>query len=515
MMKQQMKTRVVTSILSAAAVWGLAGPAAAQTQNNRSAYFLGGATFRHELNPAFMGERGYVTMPGLGNLAFGAQGTSGVGDFLFVKQNGDLMTFMHEDVGRDEFLNGLPRRVKFGFNLEETILSTGFYAWGGFNTFGISVKSNTDFSAPDALFKFMKSGVDRPEGTHYQIDDISAVSTNYAEIALGHARELNEQWTVGAKVKFLVGLAKATVKIDRLDVVATPDYWQITPSGAQAYLSAKGLVAPTRGETGNYDGSDYALDDTGNRTDQLKPGSENLLSYDDLDFDDNNIGPTGFGMAFDFGATYRLNDEWTFSAAVLDLGFIRWKNTVKATMNNSFEFDGFTEIPVNSDLGDDDPNSIDNQADRIGDDLEELSKFTKEGEGLKRATALAATLNLGAQYTLPAYDRLNFGLLSSTRFQGRHWWTEARVSANVSPLKWFEASLNYAISNFGSTGGLMLNFHPRGFNFFIAADAPMGKFSPKYYAPVNRFALNVNLGINFTFGPEYKRKYNCVEVQSL
>lgn len=65
MMKQQMKTRVVTSILSAAAVWGLAGPAAAQTQNNRSAYFLGGATFRHELNPAFMGERGYVTMPGL------------------------------------------------------------------------------------------------------------------------------------------------------------------------------------------------------------------------------------------------------------------------------------------------------------------------------------------------------------------------------------------------------------------------------------------------------------------
>ena len=41
MMKQQMKTRVVTSILSAAAVWGLAGPAAAQTQNNRSAYFFG------------------------------------------------------------------------------------------------------------------------------------------------------------------------------------------------------------------------------------------------------------------------------------------------------------------------------------------------------------------------------------------------------------------------------------------------------------------------------------------
>ena len=207
-------------------------------------------------------------------------------------------------------------------------------------------------------------------------------------------------------MKFLVGLAKATVKIDRLDIEATPDAWKITPSGAQAYLSGKGLIVPTRGETGNYDDSDYELDANGNRTDKLKPGSEQLISYDDVDFDDKNIGPTGFGMAFDFGATYRLNDEWTFSAAVLDLGFIRWKNTVKASMNNSFEFNGFNEIPIKSDLGDNDLNSIDNQADRIVDDLEQMAKFTKDGEGLKRTTALAATLNLGAEYTLPAYDRL-------------------------------------------------------------------------------------------------------------
>ena len=66
MMKQQMKTRVVTSILSAAAVWGTCR--ACRRTGLRiivPPIFLGGATFRHELNPAFMGERGYVTMPGL------------------------------------------------------------------------------------------------------------------------------------------------------------------------------------------------------------------------------------------------------------------------------------------------------------------------------------------------------------------------------------------------------------------------------------------------------------------
>lgn len=506
-----MKKTILYTILSGVVAFVGGSEVTAQPQTNRSAYFLGGATFRHELNPAFMGERGYVSMPGLGNLSVGAQGTAGVGDFLFVKPNGDLMTFMHENVSSSDFLKGLPRRLKMGFNLNENILSTGFYAWGGFNTLGISIKSNTNLSAPDQLFKFMKNGVDAPEGTHYRVDDLNVLTTNYAEIALGHARQINDQWTVGAKAKFLVGLAKASVKIDRLDIEATPDAWKITPSGAQAYLSAKGLVVPTRGETGNYDKSDYVLDANGNRTNQLKPGAGQLISYDDVDFDKNNLGPAGFGVAFDLGTTFRLNDSWTFSAAVLDLGFIRWTHTVKATMNHSFEFDGFNEIPVKSDLGDNDPNSIDNQSDRVVDDLKQMAKFTKEGEGLKRTTALAATLNVGAEYTLPVYDRLKFGLLSSTRFQGCHSWTEARISANVSPLTWFEASVNYAISNFGSTGGLMLNFHPKGFNFFVAADVPVGKYTPKYFIPIDRFSANVNLGINFTFGPKHKKRF-CTHV---
>lgn len=481
----------------------------AQATGNRSSYFLEGSVYRHELNPAFQGERNYVGMPALGNFSVGAQGTAGLGDFLYVKDNGDLMTFMHPDVSAKTFLNDLPRRTKLGINLNENILSTGFFAWGGFNTFGLSIKSGTRFSSPDDLFKFMKSGVDSPEGTHYKVNDLSILSTNYAELAFGHSRALTDQLTVGAKVKFLVGLAKATVKIDQLDIKATPESWVITPNGAEAYLSAKGLITPTKGETGNYAESDYVRDAYGNPTSQLKPGAENLLSYDDIDFDDNNIGPTGFGMAFDFGATYKWNDDWTFSASLLDLGFIHWNNTVKATMSNSFEFDGFHEIPVEDTDGN--PNSIDNQVDSYLDDLEGLSKFTKEGEGLKRNTALAATLHLGAEYTLPVYDRLKFGGLWTTRFQGRHTWTEARVSANVSPLTWFEASLNYALSSFGSSTGLMLNFHPRGFNFFLAADVPMGKYAKKYAIPTNRFNANFNMGINFTFGPKHKPVYRCVE----
>ena len=510
---KQMKIRVLITILSGAVATLFVSDAMAQTQNSRSTYFLEGSTYRHELNPAFMGERGYVSFPGLGNLTFGAQSTAGVGSFIFKKANGDLTTFMNGDITSKEFLKKLPNSTKLGMVLDETILSTGFYAWGGFNTIGISMKSNTNTNIPKELFKFMKNGVDSEAGSLYNVKDIGIVSTNYAEIALGHAREVNDRLTVGIKVKGLVGLAKATMHIDELNIFASEDKWTITPKNAELYLSAKGLIVPTKGETGNYEDTDYTLDTNGNRTNVLKEGSSNQISYEDIEFDDNNIGPTGFGLAFDFGATYQLNDAWTFSASVLDLGFISWKNTTKGSMQNSFTFDGFEDIVVKDDEGKE--NSLDNQIDRIGDDLAELANFDKTGSNMKRTTALAATMNFGAQYTLPAYDRLNFGLLSSTRLQGRYTWTEARVSANVAPLSWFEASVNYALSNFGSAAGVMLNFHPRGFNFFIGADVPIGKFEPAYYAPINRVMANVNLGINFTFGPKHKRKYKTVEVQSL
>ena len=88
-------------------------------------------------------------------------------------------------------------------------------------------------------------------------------------------------------------------------------------------------------------------------------------------------------MAIDLGATYKLNDEWTFSASLLDLGFISWKNTTKGTMNKDFTFDGFSDISVKDD-GTDNNKKLDTQVDELVDDLADLAKFDKAGEGLKR-----------------------------------------------------------------------------------------------------------------------------------
>lgn len=508
-----MRTRLLQYILSGAvASLALGGTAMAQTQNLRSSYFQEGTVNRTELNPAFMGDYGYVSFPVLGNFGFGLQTTAGVKNFIYELPDGRLTSFMHESVSATDFVNSLPNKINMGLNLDVDILSFAFHAWGGYNSFGIRLKSNTNMYLPSDLFRFMKQGMKDENGSVYHLDNIGIYSTNYAEIALGHARDINDKWTVGGKVKFLAGLARASVHVDQLELVAQNNRWAVTPQGATMELAVKGLKVPTKGETQNFEDNDFVLDNYGNRTDQLKPGAEGQISYDDMDFDTGQMGLSGMGLAFDLGAEYRLNEDWTLSASLLDLGFIKWKHMTKATMENSFEFDGFDDIPVKDDEGNE--NSLDNQIDRLGDDLADLAKFSKTGVDQKSTQVLGATLNVGAQYTLPVYRRLTFGLLSTTRIQGANSWSEARLSANIAPISWFDATVNYAISNYGSVGGLLLNFHGRGRNFFVGVDAPLGKLA-KQYVPLGRASASFNMGINFLFGKKHQRTYKVSEVKSL
>lgn len=72
-----------------------------------------------------------------------------------------------------------------------------------------------------------------------------------------------------------------------------------------------------------------------------KPGE-----IDGFDIDGPGIG--GFGVGFDLGAVYKMDDfveGLTLSAALLDLGFIKWNNGLKAKMIHRYTFKGF-ENPI-------------------------------------------------------------------------------------------------------------------------------------------------------------------------
>jgi hypothetical protein len=81
-------------------------------------------------------------------------------------------------------------------------------------------------------------------------------------------------------------------------------------------------------------------------------------------------------------------------------------------------------------------------------------------------------------------------------------WYDVRGFLTVSPLKWFEASVNCGVSTYGTELGWMLNFHPAGFSFFLGSDFMITKVTPQFI-PSNNMNASVTMGISIPFG---KRK---------
>lgn len=460
--------KTIKSII-AVAIWGLASAATAQNLN--SGYFTDGYLYRHTLNPAFGNDQSYVAMPALGNLNVGMNSNLRVDDILF-NVNGRTALFLNPQVSTSEFLDGIHDKNKITENLRLQILGTGFKAFGGYNTFEINARQDLGLNIPGSLFRLAKEGI---ENKTYDISNFNAHAGGYAEIALGHSRQINDQLRVGAKLKVLLGIANIDANFKKAQLTLGENEW-IGITDAEIQASIKSMK--------------YEIEET----ERGPEGEETTHKYvSGLDID--SWGINGFGLAFDLGAEYKLDKNWAFSASLLDLGYIGWNNNYVASTNG--------ERQINTDkyifnVDEDASNSFENEADRLMEGLSALYELQDNGDMGSRSKALAATMNLGVQYTPDFYNKLSFGLLNSTRMAGKYSWTEFRLSANVAPTNIFSASANMALGTYGTSFGWLLNFHPSGFNLFVGMDHTLGKLA-KQGVPLSGRA-NVNIGINFPFG---------------
>ena len=450
---------------------------AAMAQNLNSAYFTDNYAFRHDMNPAYGNDQGYFSIPVLGNVNVNVQGNFGYEDVIMhnprygVDSDKKMTTFMNPYISDSKALDGFAsgnNRVVGNVNL--TILSAGFKGFGGYNTIEINSKSSFGMSLPYELFAFARN----IGNNTYNIGDIGINAQSYAELALGHSHKINDKLRIGAKLKFLFGLGRADFKFKdvKADLSGT-DKWTVS-GDALTEVSVLGFSYKTKTE-------EYK--------DETKGTYEKV---DDIEVD--GYGLSGFGMAVDLGAIYKINDDWTVSASVLDLGFINWKNNIRAVnRSKSFEFNGFHDTSVKSEGG----NTIDDQTDKYSDQIKDFINLRNDGDKGSRSTGIGATVNLGCEYTLPVYRKMTFGLLSSTRINGDFTWTEGRLSANWKPLKWIDGGVNFAVSSFTTSMGWVLNLHPKGINLYVGMDHILGKTS-KEFIPLSSKA-NVSLGMSIAF----------------
>lgn len=459
----------IKHIASIALAVVLSAGVSAQTTLN-SSYFMEKMTKRNQLNPALKTPNNYVSMPSLGNFYLGINSNLGLGTFLYPRDN-KLVTFLHESVPADEFLNKLTPNNTIELDMGLDLISFGFWAWGGQNTFNLSLKSNTGAYLPKEIFQFLKTGQEATGVTRYDMSNVTATTSNYLELALGHARDITDKLSAGAKIKVLIGAAHAEARIDRMDISMSQNEWTIKQAG---HLQATSLLELTTDpETGEVTGYDFG----------------------------NHFGVAGFGLGFDLGATYEIIDNLTLSAALTDIGFMRWNNLTRAETDpdKGFIYTGFDNIGAEDDENGDNP--FDQKADQLGEDLKALTKFYKT-DTQSVSNSLRTTLRVGAEYAV-LDNAISFGLLSTTRFVGYRTYAEGMAAINFRPLSALHLTVNGSVSNMGSSVGAILNICAPGFNFFVGTDYFATQYS-KQFIPINHARANLSFGFNITFGKNHK-----------
>ena len=475
-------------ILASLAIFASVQITAGAQQNLRSAYFLDGYTYAYKLNPAFQGERGFLAFPMLGKFSMGLESNLGLSTFLYPTSDGQLTTFLNSSVSDAEFLGKIKQSNRFMVNADIPVFALGFRTGRFYHTLDLSMRADVDMNIPGDIFSFMKLGASDGK-TSWDIAEMGARMEARTEIAYGISGRFWENLTVGARFKLLTGVARAEVSMNSMNLKMASDEWAVQAHGSG--MVSGPIHVKTYGESGNAS----VVDQT------------NVIDWSTLEIPETleDLAPyldnPSHGFAVDLGASYTFLDCITVSAAVLDLGAISWKNSIRMqTPETKWNFKGFEELSMSGD-----ENAVADQFEIMTEELMNSFNLEKVGTSDKLTSQISCTLHAGVEAKLPFYKRLSIGALATHRFDGAYSWTEGRFSLNWALFRWFGLTGNYAVSSFGNSAGAAVNLHLPGLTIFAGVDSylPLRNVTPTYYIPVDSMNTNVAVGINIAFG-----KYN-------
>lgn len=441
---------------------------------NPTLYFMEGVPLRSQMNPALAPQRGYFNIPVLGGLAVTAGGNTSL-DHLLFRRDGRLVTLLSPSVSSADALSDLHSKNLVNADIRVNLLGFGAYTANRkhFWSFDLNLRTSVSTQFPYELFHFFKTGESA------QVRNLGLSSDAYAEAGFNYSFPIGEKFYVGARVKFLVGLARAKSYFTQFNVSLGENEWYAEAVG-ELEVNSNLLTIPTRQEAGQ-DGV-----------------YRNYYQLDDMEFD-AKFKPAGYGAAFDIGATYEPIPNLLVSAAINDIGFIAWNkaSSMHGTVSRRLTFDG-AQVDA-SGVAD------------IDFDLGELKFEQVDEESATRM--LHYTMNFGAEYRL--WDRrVGFGALYQIHKYDYAALHNLTASVNFQPVRWFGLSGSYSfIDNRASALGLGLNLNPGWINFYIATDVLLTKKSAQWI-PIKQGRMNFNLGIGVPMGKRGLRQRDCIRVNA-
>ncbi len=404
-------------------------------------------------NPALMPDYKYhVGFPFLSSQYTGF-GTSGVrySDVFYTRADDSLAVDIPGIVSK------LKEKNNFNYREVNQILNFGMKWKDWYFSGSVSEIIDINMMYSKDVVQLVGEGNGSRIGEAFDLGSTALKAQHYREYALGAAYDFDDKWNFGLRAKFLFGKAAIDTKDMSGKLITSEDYYYIT---TESNITINASLP------------------------QFKKDSTEEVTMSEYLFTGWN-----FGMGFDAGATYKMDDQWTFSASVLDLGWITYNRWLKTYSNENviWTYKGIDAMQFD---GLDDQQSED-RLNEIKDSL--IDMFQLEETEKSFNVMLTAKIFLGANYKLS--DKEDLGVLVRTEIFNNVWRPSLTLSYFRKLNKNFSVSGSYTMANrsYANFGlGIVVNAAP--VQIYIATDNVIGLIVPDQV----RYA-NLHFGINFIF----------------
>lgn len=427
----------------------------------------------------------------------------------------------------DKFYNALDTRNYIFINNKISLGHLGFWANDLYLSYDVNLNNNVNLTIPKSIFS-IKDGNYFTDSTYFSATNLALNANSYIEYGIGISKEIIPGLTVGGKFKIYTGIANAEIsnfifdwKVSNED---TSNYEYLFKVGATIH-SSFGIEA-THDSLGNVNGVNPFV----------AQNLENFIS----DFQTNHNLPLkdifnhyNLGFGIDLGLIYKLNNQFEFSASLIDLGFITWKN-YPFSMNISEKEFAFSGLDIGKYLGNSsifeilmDPNLSDSVIGSLQSDMIDtlISLVRPIDDTLKYTTPLNTKIHLAAAYS--PNDWFSAGILYNGLFFNKKLISSYTFSSSFMFGKGWSYSINYTIfKNSFNNLGMGFSWKILPFQTYIFLDnisipalaTRFGLFPDKAFDQgiatswvKNTRMLNLQFGINLMFGCKQSKDLGLID----
>lgn len=427
----------------------------AMAQKNQTLYALDNTPQAHYLNPAFKPKSklfiSFLILPiqsvGVSNSGFN------LNDMLSKRAQDDSLQLDPE--------KAIKKMQKLNYLTLESyneLFSFGIRKEKSYFSFSVTNRLISNVIYSKDLFQLAAEGNGQTFlGKRASFDGIGVNVNSYIEYAIGFNRDINEKFTLGARVKALSGIANVNTRSSKFGLYTDETTFNLTIDGSATVNTS--AIKPL------YD--------------SLAPSNYNPAA--------NAYNFKNFGMALDLGATYQVSKKIKLSASLLDLGFINWKTDNATFISNNIDY-RFEGIDLNRFLKD----STNLVFEQLKDTLKDVFSSVENDKTYK--TGLNTRFYVGGTYDLTKSINLGATLLSEViKSQYR---AAFIVSSTVKLKNWLSATVNYS-QQARSTGNVGVGLSLRGgpIQFYVITDNVLG-----FISPANSKNFHASFGFSLMLG---------------